>query len=118
MIQTSNFAVFTGSCDPNRVSIALWPPRGWGGRRYPALAPRRNMLKLDEANYRVEYQKILDDLDPRKVAADLGPDAILLCWEPPGKFCHRRLVAEWLEAHLGVRVPEVEIDERQKSLFG
>ena len=60
LMQTSNFATFRGSCAPNLVSIALWSPQGRGGRRYKALAPRREMLKMDEATYRVEYQKILD----------------------------------------------------------
>jgi hypothetical protein len=89
------------------VSIAFHSPKAYHGRSYRALAPRQKMLKMDEATYRVEYQKILDKLNPRKVFADLGEDAILLCWEPPGKFCHRRLVAEWLEKHLEVSVPEM-----------
>jgi uncharacterized protein (DUF488 family) len=72
------------------------------------------MLKMDEATYRAAYQEILDRLDPRKVFYDdLGEDAILLCWEKPGEFCHRRLVAEWIEAALGVKVPEM----REPSLF-
>jgi uncharacterized protein (DUF488 family) len=50
----------------------------------------------------------LDKLDPQKVFDDLGEDAILLCWEAPCQFCHRRLVAEWLEKHLGVNVPELQ----------
>jgi hypothetical protein len=76
------------------------------------------MLKMAEDAYRVEFQKILDKLDPQKVFDDLAEDAIMLCWEPPGKFCHRRLVAKWLEECLGVTVPELEARERQKSLFG
>ena len=119
-MHTSNFWHFTGEPDdPRLVSIALWSP-GWyrGRRRYPALAPRRSMLKMAEDAYRVEFQKILDKLAPQKVFEDLGEDAIMLCWEPPGKFCHRRLVAKWLEEKLGVTVPELEACERQKSLFG
>ena len=95
------------------VSIAFHSPGAYRGRSYPALAPRRAMLKMDEATYRVEYQKILDHLDPRQVFNDLGEDAILLCWEAPGKFCHRRLVAEWLEEHLGRPVLEL----REPGLF-
>jgi hypothetical protein len=91
------------------VSIAFYCPGAYSGRSYPALAPRREMLKMDEATYRVEYQKILNNLDPQKVFDDLGEDAILLCWEASGKFCHRRLVAEWLEKHLGVNVPELVV---------
>jgi hypothetical protein len=115
-MQTSSFSKMMARQEElgeRLVSIAIFAPWACQGRRYPALAPRREMLKLDEANYRVEYQKILDNLDPRKVFEDLGQDAILLCWEAPGEFCHRRLVAEWLEAHLGVTVPEF----REPSLF-
>jgi len=71
------------------------------------------MMTMDEASYREAYQKILDGLDPQEVFEDLREDAILLCWEAPGKFCHRRLVAEWLEKSLGVKVPEL----REASLF-
>jgi uncharacterized protein (DUF488 family) len=90
------------------VSIALRSPGAYQSRSYPTLAPRREMLKMDEATYRVEYQKILDKLDPQKVFDELGENAILLCWEAPGKFCHRRLEAEWLAKHLGVKVPELQ----------
>ena len=118
-MQTSNFATFRGSCDPNLVSIPLRFPRGWGGRRYKALAPRREMLTMDEASYREGYQKILDGLDPQKVFEDLMADAILLCWEAPGKFCHRRLVAAWLEEKSGVQVPELPqgYHHNQRNLF-
>ncbi len=118
MIQTCNFWRFKHTPDdPRLVSIVLYAPEWFKGRAYPALAPRRDMLHMDEAPYRVEYQKILNGLDPAKVAEDLGPDAIMLCWEAPGKFCHRRLVADWLEEHLGRRVPEAGVDERQGILF-
>lgn len=91
----------------NLVAICLYPPKWYTGRTYSALAPTKEMLKMNEATYRKEYQKILDKLDPSKVYKDLGEDAILLCWEKPGEFCHRRLAAEWLENHLGVTVPEL-----------
>jgi hypothetical protein len=46
-------------------------------------------------------------LDPRKVYDELGDNAVLLCFCDPNEYCHRRLVAEWLEFHLGVLVPEL-----------
>jgi len=62
---------------------------------------------VDEAAYAIEYQRdVLCKLDAAKVVEDLGSDAVLLCWEAPGKFCHRRLVAAWLEEALGIEVPE------------
>lgn len=33
---------------------------------------------------------VLDAKSLNKKLADLGPDAILLCWEKPGEDCHRR----------------------------
>jgi hypothetical protein len=54
--------------------------------------------------YRAE---VLDKLDPRQVLNDLGGDnCIMLCWEPPGQFCHRQVVAAWLKKELGLDVPE------------
>lgn len=72
------------------------------------LAPPWSLVKMeDEKEYTKEYRKILDKLDPAMVLEDLGEGAILLCWEKAGEFCHRRLVAEWLEEHLGITVNEI-----------
>jgi hypothetical protein len=117
-LQTSNFSRAGRDPSIKCVSIALYAPRGYPKvRRYPALAPTRQMLKMGEAEYRAAYQEILDRLDPRKVYQELGEDAVLLCWEKPGEFCHRRLVAEWLEKHLGVEIPEYVAPGKQKNLF-
>jgi hypothetical protein len=118
-MHTSSFWRFYHRRDPRLVSIALKTPAWFRGRRYPALAPRLDMLPMEEKEYWREYQAILDKLDPRQVYDDLGEDAILLCWEAPGVFCHRRLVAEWLEEHLGIEVPELSLNynPKQKDLF-
>ena len=118
-MHTSHFWRFYHENDPRLVSIALKSPEWFKGREYPPLAPRLDMLPMEEAEYRREYQAILDVLDPRKVYEHLGQEAILLCWEPPGRFCHRRLVAEWLERALGVQIPELpqNYNQRQKDLF-
>ena len=45
-----------------------------------------------------------------------GEDIILLCHELPGPiinkeyFCHRRLLADWIELETGIIIPEVSID--------
>jgi len=50
----------------------------------------------------------LKSLDPDKVYEDLfkihNENPVLLCWEPAGEFCHRRIVGKWLEDELGVAV--------------
>ena len=93
-MQTSNFA--RSSKDTNAVSISQGIPRWYKGRRYMPLAPSWELIKIeDEQLYRqLYYEQVLSQLDPYQVYNDLGPDAIMLCWESPGKFCHRRLAAE------------------------
>ena len=111
-MMTSNFSRHNIEKFPNAVSIAR-SSRWFKGRRYPQLAPSRDLFTkylagmVDETEYAIEYHRdVLDKLDPVKVAEELGSDAVLLCWEAPGKFCHRRLVAAWLEETLGIDVPE------------
>lgn len=88
------------------VSIARWPPRGWKGRREIRLAPKPAMLKMLREDYDREFEAILADLNPEEIFTALGENAVLLCWEPPNVWCHRRRVAEWLEEALGIVVPE------------
>lgn len=62
----------------------------------------------DENFYTKQYHKeVLDKLNPQEVYEELGQDAILICWEGTGKFCHRHIVAEWLSTNLGVEVIEL-----------
>lgn len=110
-MNTSYFAKYRNGA--GGVSIALYPPRGFAGKRYKALAPPDWLLKRykqapDEEQYTRDYKThVLDKLDPKQVFKDLGPDAVLLCFEAPDKFCHRRLVARWLEKHLSIIVDEL-----------
>jgi uncharacterized protein (DUF488 family) len=99
--------------DTRCVSIARSAPRGYRGRRCDVLAPTWPMIRLAKAGdfdgYREQYVQILHTLNAADVVARLRAvvgDAILLCWEPAGQFCHRRLVAEWIEHETGLVVPE------------
>ena len=42
-----------------------------------------------------------------------GDDFVMLCWEQPGEFCHRLVVAAWLQKELGVVVEEFNPKLRQ-----
>lgn len=53
-----------------------------------------------------------------------GRDCALLCYEKPGDFCHRHLIADWLNKSLGIGVEEFSASEEpqrpkvvQMSLF-
>ena len=93
------------------VAISLEIPRGFQCERYPALAPTRSMIKLEHEGRTEEYterytSQVLTLLDAQKVYEELD-GSILLCWEKAGKFCHRRLVAEWLKRATCEAVPEL-----------
>lgn len=112
MILTSYFAkrsVKKSGLEP--VAISLDVPKSYHGKRYMALAPTREMIKLAHDGKTEEYTKqyteqILSWLDPQKVYEELD-GCVLLCWEKSGSFCHRRLVAEWLEKNTGNKVNEL-----------
>lgn len=111
-MQTSYFAKYRGV---NGVSIALKAPTGFTGRQYKRLAPRWDLLSgykngtINNEQYEQIYkQTVLDKLNPQTVYSDLGEDAVLLCWEKPEKFCHRHLVAEWLNEKLGLKIKEID----------
>ena len=69
--------------------------------------PSAAALKGSEAEYDRSFAAQLAALDPAKVYAELGENAVLLCFCAADARCHRRIVAEWLEAALGVLVPEL-----------
>jgi len=115
-MKTGSFFEYIG---PGRVSIARFAPRKTpaGFRVYRALAPGPWFKSVDEAEYRVRYDRQLSDLDPQRVWDDLhvlagGAEPVLLCWErkrdlEAGRaFCHRRIAAAWFAVALGHDVPE------------
>jgi hypothetical protein len=107
MILTSNFKI-AGHL-PQAVAISLGVPRGWRGTRCTVLAPPRPLIKIMDPETFIPLYKaqVLDKLDPHKIIKDLGGDnSILLCWEAPGEFCHRRVVAAWMRKETGVLVEE------------
>ena len=93
---------------------------------YRPLNPEADMLRLKREDlYRYRYAAILARLDPAETWKRLhelanGAEPVLLCWERPlfsaRHFCHRRLVAAWLEERLQVTVPEIEADLRPPQL--
>jgi uncharacterized protein (DUF488 family) len=58
------------------------------------------------------YRVVLSKLDPQEVLNEIislyGNDATLLCFEEAGEFCHRRIVADWIEKGTGIKVPELQ----------
>lgn len=111
-MKTSSYYIFKGD---GRVSISRSQPKGFNLPAYRPLAPGPWFNSVSEEEYRRRYFEQLSKLDARKVVADLeklaeGAEPVLLCYEKlktPGEYCHRRMVAEWLKAELGMDVAEI-----------
>lgn len=115
-MHTSYFANLKNVRHP--VSISGRAPDWYSGPQFKILAPKLGFFtaykagEIDAAAYTVEYNRlVLMPLDPVatyiKLTEQYDEDVTLLCYEKPGDFCHRRLVAAWFSEHLGVAVPEL-----------
>ncbi|MFO8164391.1 MAG: hypothetical protein ACQEQO_12055 [Thermodesulfobacteriota bacterium] len=115
MIKTSCFKVSKDK--EHTISIARndfpWSIKGYKFEKYSDLIPSLSLLrawragKITKKDYKKRYyNETLHKLDPQKVYNDLD-GKILLCHEPREAFCHRILVARWLESSLGINIDEV-----------
>lgn len=122
-IYTSNYRR-CGS-NPNAIAISYIVPDWYEGRTLGMLAPTPDMIskiKKDVHLYTYEdyttaYLNLLEEREvfPDWLVDDLSDGAILLCYEDPGDFCHRRVLAEWIEKHTGIIVPEWKTEEELKA---
>lgn len=117
--------------DHIKIGVSRGTPRGMpaGYRRYPALAPGSWFMSVGPAEYLTRFNaEILGPLDPAAVAAKLAALSgdkvpVMVCYERADKieageqWCHRHLVAQWLEDRLGVTVPEVGFEGRPFDRF-
>jgi hypothetical protein len=71
---------------------------------------------LSEQEFTTAYRQRLDRIGTDTIRARLdelhaaSPSGrvVLLCFEPIGRFCHRRLFADWAETALDLVVPELQ----------
>jgi uncharacterized protein (DUF488 family) len=105
------------------ISICGKAPEWYKGLQYKKLAPKywffaKYKEDHDEQFYTEQFNKeVLTLLSPSKVVLELlvmvgnfkglnyYPEIALVCYEKPGDFCHRHLVADWLNKN-GYEVKE------------
>ena len=124
-MNTSYFAKLKNIERP--VAICGWSPQFYNGLKYTKLAPKKDWFfkwkdAKESGQYSEEesiqiykelyYKTVLDLLEPHQVYQELcniynTEDVTLLCYEKSGDFCHRHLVAEWLN-NAGYNVTEKE----------
>ena len=120
----------------NLVSITGDGGNAWGfyGNAYKKTSPKLYLWQYYDQNpdnlsedelidwYIKEFYDLrLKDLNPYELMDTLkqkfGEKIILLCHESPGleitkeHFCHRRLLADWIELETGIVIPELSINE-------
>lgn len=117
MIYTSYFAnIKKLPSDIIPIAICGKRPLNWTGLSYPKLAPKKSFFlewkKNNDNNYYIEHfqKEVLNLLQPQEVIKELyllsnGKDIALICYESSDKFCHRHLVAKWLNEN-GLNVKE------------
>ncbi len=122
MIYTSYFAKLKSLPDNVvPVSICGKVPDWYKGLQYKKLAPKYGFFMEWKENRNNEYyikcykEQVTDRLNPKSVVEELDdlllssvsgidckidsmavPQIALICYEKPTDFCHRHLVAEWL----------------------
>lgn len=113
MIYTSYFAKLKSLPD-NIVPISICgkAPDWYKGLQYKKLAPKYDFFMKWKENHDNDYYikcfntQVLDTLKSEVVVAELSKMAgnsnnnfehiCLICYEKPSYFCHRHLVADWL----------------------
>lgn len=113
MIYTSCYSLH-GS-NPNAFAISCSIPDWFDKSRHlKFLAPTWEMVDgykkglISKEEYADRYIRLLmgREIDPMGIAHNFPDGMILLCYEQPGKFCHRRVLADWVERETGVIIPE------------
>lgn len=107
-----NYRNFPANCVA--ISITQFPPRAWKGLEIKSVAPTADKLmrfkqkEIDENIFTWQYLMQLnkdDNLRPRVIALlrhleNEYENIILCCYEKPNEFCHRHLLAEWLDMNI------------------
>lgn len=99
------------------ISICAKAPDWYTGLQYKKVAPSWAIfnewkLSKDNKKYTEHFiSEILQNLNIEDVLADLhimaeGKDIALICYEIPDAFCHRHLVANWINEKTSMEVVE------------
>ena len=109
MIYTSYFAKLKELEKHNIIPISICgkTPDWYKGLQYKDLAPKYGLFmewkKNHDNNYYIQCfnEQVLKNLNVENVIFQLyslarAKDIALICYEKPSDFCHRHLVAEWL----------------------
>ena len=106
------------------VCVAIGKPKYLNLPQIINVAPTRYMLS-DACSYE-EYLRLYDQILARQNAKQVvkqiealsgGRDVALCCYEKPGDFCHRHILAKWITDNTGIEVKEFGVIEKKKAKY-
>lgn len=114
------------------IGVALYPPRWFNGISMRNVAPTPSILHTKgqtREQYTERYRnEVLSRVNPHQFMENLrsmsqGHDVALCCYEKPGDFCHRHILANWLSGATNEPITEWGVSDRPKqpeqlNLFG
>ena len=122
--------IFTGNYDEckagNLISISgdRGKKVGFIGKALPKLAPKKefwtifnnNIGKIPEEEnirYYIQeyYKQVLSKVNIIELLKN-EKNPILLCYEKNQDFCHRHILAEYIEMKYGIKVEDIKVDEK------
>lgn len=103
------------------ICVAIGKPRFLQVPQMLNVAPTRYMISgaCSHEEYLKLYDQILARQDANQVVKQIemlsgGQDVALCCYEKPGAFCHRHILAKWITDNTGIEVKEFGIVEKKE----
>ena len=120
-IFTSNYA--RHAQNPNAFAISRKAPDWYHGEEIQSLAPSWDIImpyrdgRLGREGYKTQYIELLKSrkLTAKGIVESIPDGAILLCYEAQNEFCHRRVLADWIEKETGFVIPEWQNEKEKKK---
>jgi uncharacterized protein (DUF488 family) len=106
------------------IGVCQFPPHWFKNPNLISIAPTKDILFNCKSNHQEFIKRYKSEIisiqgDPQEFINRLnfiseGRDVALCCFEKPNEFCHRHLIAEWLNNSLHLNVQEFQDIEEPK----
>ena len=105
------------------ICVAIGRPRFIQTPQMLNVCPTRYMVSgpCSREEYLRLYDQILAKQDAHQVVKQIemlsvGSDVALCCYEKPGDFCHRHILAKWITDNTGIEVKEFGVVEKREPV--
>ena len=103
------------------ICVAIGRPRFLSVPQMLNVCPTRYMVSgpCSREEYLRLYDQILAKQDAYQVVKQIemlsgGQDVALCCYEKPGDFCHRHILAKWITDNTGIEIKEFGVVEKKE----